>query len=69
MAKSQGSEDMLLKVVVELEAGGTFDKLAGPVDVNAVLPTLARLVDQWLGKIVVIRAGELVEAESAGPFV
>lgn len=69
MAESQRFENVLLKVVVQLEPGYAFNKLASPVDVDAILPLLARLVDQWLRENVVIRAREFVEANGTRPFV
>jgi hypothetical protein len=64
-----GLEDVFLEVIVQLEARGPLDQNSRPVDVDPVLPHLAGLVDQRLREIVVVRAGELVEAHWAGPFV
>jgi hypothetical protein len=69
MRNAHGLEYVLLKVVVQLETRGPLDQDAGPVDVDAVFPHLAGLVDQWLRQVVVVRTGELVEARGAGPFV
>lgn len=51
--QAKGLEDVFLEVVVEFEPGGALDELARPVDVDAVLPRLTRLVDQGLREIVV----------------
>lgn len=62
-------EDVLLKVVVEPQPGGSFDQLARPVDVDAILPCFARLIDQGLGEIIVERAREFVEPPCPSPVV
>ena len=67
MSDAHGLEDVLLEVIVEAEPAHTLDQLACPVDVDAVLPGFARLVDQRLREIVVERARKLIEALCAGP--
>lgn len=62
-------EDVLLEVIVEFEARDPFDQLARPVDVDAVFPHFARLVDQRLGQVVVVGAGEFVEPGGPGPLI
>lgn len=62
-------EDVLLEVIVEFEARDPFDQLARPVDVDAVFPHFARLVDQRLGQVVVVGAGEFVEPAGPGPLI
>ena len=47
--EAHGREDVLLEVVVERHAGDARDQLAGPVDVDAVFPGFAGLVDEGLG--------------------
>jgi len=41
-------EDMFEEVIIQLHPADTLDQLARPVDVDAVLPSLAGLVDQRL---------------------
>lgn len=61
-------ENVVLEVVVEFLAGCAFDELPSPVDVDAVLPGFSGLVHQRLGQVVMIGAGELIEALRAGPI-
>jgi hypothetical protein len=51
-----------LEVVVERHGGDALDELAGPVDVDAVLPAGAWLIDEGLGEEFVRVAREFVEA-------
>lgn len=53
--EAHGLEDVLLEIVVEFQAADPFDELTGPVDVDAVLPHLTRLVHERLGEVVVVR--------------
>lgn len=66
---AHGREDVLEEVVVQLETRRALHQLARPVDVDAVLPHLARLVHQWLGQVVVVRAREFIQAARAGPVL
>ena len=63
--QAQRLEDVLLEVVVERHVGGAFDQLAGPVDVDAVFPAGARLVDERLGEELVRVAREFVQPRGA----
>ena len=62
-------KDMLLEVVVQFLARSALDQDARPVAVDAVLPDLAWLVDEWLGEDIVVGAGELVNTERASPLI
>ena len=58
---AHGREDVLLEVVVQGHAADAGNDLARPVDVDAVFPGFAGLVDERLGQRVPGQAGEFVE--------
>ena len=60
--EAQRLHDVLLEVLVQRQARYALDDRAGPVDVDPVLPHLARLVDERLTQVLPRLAGELVEA-------
>ena len=62
-------EDVLLEIVIQLEARGAFDEDSRPVEVDAVLPDFAGLVYQRLGEVVVVGAGEFIDAKGTGVIV
>src|SRR5579864_4730358 len=47
VAHLQGTEDVVLEVLLERFAAQALDGLADPVDVDAVLPALAGVEQQW----------------------
>ena len=55
-------KDVFLKVVIQPESANSLDKLAGPVDVDAVFPLLTRLVDKRLAKVVPSHSREFIQA-------
>lgn len=67
IGQTQGLKNVLLKIVVELQAGGAFDDEAGPVDVGAVLPRRAWLVEQRRIEDILLVPCKLVDAEGAAP--
>ena len=55
-------ENMLLEVVVQRHSRNARDQFANPVEIDAILPCLARLVDERLGQVVVFATIEFIQA-------
>ena len=63
-----GLEDFLLEIVIQTHARGALEAETGVVDVDAVFPARAGLVDEGLRQEIVVRAAELVETQGAVVF-
>jgi hypothetical protein len=44
-------EDVFLEVVIQFQSADALNELSGPVDINAVFPLFARLVDERLAEV------------------
>jgi hypothetical protein len=51
---------MRLEIVIELHTRNAFDKLSGLINDGTVLSNFARLVDEGLREVIVVRARKLV---------
>ena len=58
--QSEGLQDVLEEVVIQSQAAGTLNKHASPIDVDAVFPGFAGLVDEGLGEVFPGVARELI---------
>jgi hypothetical protein len=55
-------EDVFLEVVIQPQPADALDKHPSPVDVDAVFPLFARLVDERLAEVFIRQAREFVQA-------
>ena len=55
-------KDVFLKVFIQPESTNPLDKLAGPVDVDAVFPLFTRLVDKRLAKVLPRHSRKFIQA-------
>ena len=55
-------EDVFLEVVIQPQPTDALDKHSSPVDVDAVFPLFARLVDERLAEVFIGQAREFVQA-------
>lgn len=55
-------EDVFLEVVIQPQPADALDKHSSPVNVDAVFPLFARLVDERLAEVFIGQAREFVQA-------
>ena len=51
---------MFLEVIIQLESADALNKLSGPVNIDAVFPLFARLVNERLAEVFIGQTREFI---------